>query len=366
MNPTYDKIHLKFKLNGNPFSREDLQEVAYSFVKEGKPFEKSVGNFLMDWLDHHDFIEVTTSGSTSRPKRVKVDKQYMVNSALASGDFFGLNPGDTALHALPADFIAGKMMLVRAMILGLEIDLVEPGSKPLKKTEESYDFSALTPMQLYNSLDDLDRIKKLIVGGAPVSRELIESIQDKRTMVYETYGMTETVTHIAARQLNNFKNAKEVEQSYFRVLPNISIKTDQRGCLVIDAPHITDETVVTNDLVSIVDNNQFEWLGRYDNMINSGGVKLIPELIEEKFAQSLSNRFFVCGMKDKELGEKLVMVIEDDPAKEDDYWDTLKKVKGLGKYEMPKSLLFTDRFEETENGKVIRHATLEKVQVGSR
>lgn len=363
MNPTYDKIHLKFKLNGNSFSREDLPEVAYSFVKEGKPYEKAIGNFLMDWLDQHDYVEVTTSGSTARPKRVKVNKQYMVNSALASGDFFGIEPGDTALHALPAEFIAGKMMLVRAMILGLELDLVEPGARPLQKTDNNYDFTALTPMQLCNSLEDLDRIKKLIVGGAPVNRELIESIQGKKTVVFETYGMTETVTHIAARQLNNFRNAKEVERSYFKVLPNISIKTDERECLVIEAPHITDKPVVTNDLVSIVDEKQFEWLGRYDNMVNSGGVKLIPELIEEKFAQALDNRFFVCGMADKELGEKLVMVIEDDQDREASYWETLKAVKGLGKYEMPKSLFFVNKFEETENGKVIRHATLEKAEL---
>lgn len=361
MKPTFDKIHLKFKLNGHDFSREDLQEVAYSFIKEGKPFERSVGDFLMDWLDNNEYIDVNTSGSTSKPKRIRLKKQHMVNSALSSGDFFGISVGDSALHCLPANFIAGKMMLVRAMMLGLEIDLVEPGLNPLRKVEKVYDFSAMTPLQLYNSLPQLDHIKKLIVGGAPVSRELIESIQDKSTLVFETYGMTETVTHIAARQLNRFRNVEEVENSHFEVLPNVTIKKDDRGCLVIDAPQIADETIVTNDLVNILEEGRFEWLGRYDNIINSGGIKLIPELIEEKFAQALDKRYFVTGVPDKELGNKLVMVIEDGNGKEEDYWTILKNVNGLDKYEMPKELLFADQFEETENGKVIRHATLEKL-----
>lgn len=361
MKPTYDKIHLKFRLNGHFFDREDLKEVAYSFVKEGRPFEKSIGDFLMDWLDQNDHIKVTTSGSTSRPKSMRLKKQHMVNSALSSGDFFGISVGDSALHCLPADFIAGKMMLVRAMMLGLEIDLVEPSLNPLEKVEKNYDFAAMTPLQLHNALPKLDSIKKLIVGGAPVSRDLIEDIQEVSTLIFETYGMTETVTHIAARQLNHFRNAEEVENSWFRVLPNVKIKTDDRGCLVINAPHITKGTIVTNDLVNIRDEKEFEWLGRYDNVVNSGGVKLIPELIEEKFSQSLDKRFFVSGLPDKELGQKLVMVIEDDPEKEAHYQDILKSVKGLDKYEMPKSLFFTTAFEETENGKVIRHATLEKV-----
>ncbi|THD67777.1 O-succinylbenzoic acid--CoA ligase [Robertkochia marina] len=361
MKLTYDKIHLKFRLNGHYFDREHLQEVAYSFVKEGKPFEKSVGDFLMDWLDHNDHITVTTSGSTGSPKTVRLKKQHMVNSALTSGDFFKITVGDSALHCLPADYIAGKMMLVRAMVLGLEIDLIEPTTNPMHGIEKRYDFAAMTPMQVQNSLSQLNQIKKLIVGGAPVSRELVESLQNKRTLVFETYGMTETVTHIAARQLNHFRNAEEVESSYFKVLPKVSIKKDERGCLVIDAPQISKETIVTNDLINIKEDDQFEWLGRYDNIINSGGIKLIPELIEEKFSQALEKRFFVCGVPDSELGDKLVMVIEDKNSRENEYWELLRKVEGLDKYEMPKTLLFTECFEETENGKVIRKSTLEKI-----
>ncbi|MBL7473400.1 AMP-binding protein [Robertkochia sediminum] len=364
MRPTYDKLHLRFKLNGHYFSREELMEVAYSFVKEGKPYEKVIGNFLMDWLDHHDYVEVKTSGSTAKPKRLKVKKQFMVNSALASGDFFRIAPGDKALHCLPADYIAGKMMLVRAMMLGLEIDTVDPEANPLRKAEKVYDFCAMTPMQLRASLGELDHVKNLIVGGAPVSRGLIAEIQDRDTRVFETYGMTETVTHIAARPLNYFRDVNEIQQSFFRVLPGIKVSTDDRGCLVIDAPEITEETIVTNDLVDLKEGNRFEWLGRMDNLVNSGGIKLIPELIEEKFASVLNKRFFLCGMPDEVLGDKLVMLIEDKHPEEEAYWEALRSVKGLGKYEMPKQLFFVDHFEETENGKIIRHKTLEKMKEG--
>src|SRR5690606_31957790 len=192
--PSYDKVHLRFKLNGSYFDREDLMEVAYSYIKEGEPYEQSIGDFLMDWLNEKSFMYVRTSGSTGEAKPIRVQKQAMVNSAIASGDFFGKDVGDSALHCLPAGVIAGKMMLVRAMILGLEIDLVEPSVSPLEGLNKIYDFSAMIPLQVENSLPKIDQIKKMIVGGAPISSSLIDSLQDKSSEIFETYGMTETVT----------------------------------------------------------------------------------------------------------------------------------------------------------------------------
>ncbi|MCX2680129.1 AMP-binding protein [Galbibacter sp. EGI 63066] len=360
--PSFDKIHLRFRLNNTYYSREDLKEVAYSFVKEGAPYEQSVGDFLIDWLNDKDHLYVRTSGSTGTPKTIRLQKQYMVNSAVASGDFFGISVGDSALHCLPAAYIAGKMMLVRAMVLGLEIDLVEPSLHPMQKIEKNYDFSAMIPLQVYNSLGQLNQIKQLIVGGAPVTKELIESVQGKITFVYETYGMTETVTHIAAKQINNFKSAEEIEVAHFKTLPNVRIGLDDRKCLVIDAPYIAEETIVTNDIVELIAADEFEWLGRYDNIINSGGVKLIPEQVEEKLAAVIKERFFVYGIEDKALGEKLVLVVEAEKGK----YDTealskkIKSLKKLDKYENPKEIYCTDAFIETENGKVIREASLQK------
>lgn len=356
--PTFDKLHLRFKLNGSYFDREDLMEVAYSYIKEGEPFEQSIGDFLMDWLNEKPFMYVRTSGSTGEAKQIRIQKQAMVNSAIASGDFFGINVGDSALHCLPAAFIAGKMMLVRAMILGLEIDLVEPNLTPLKGLSRTYDFSAMIPLQVENSLSKLDQVKKMIVGGAPISSALVDSLQDKTTEIFETYGMTETVTHIAAKKINNFSSSEELEKSNFKILPNITIGTDQRGCLVIDAPNIAEEVIVTNDLVDLVSVDEFKWKGRIDHIINSGGVKLIPEQIEKKLAEVIPTRFFVYGLKDSSLGQKLIAVVEGENNPK--LLESIKSLASLDKFEHPKEVFFADVFLETENGKIKRKATIEK------
>ncbi|WP_340074072.1 AMP-binding protein [Leptobacterium sp. I13] len=361
MNPTYKNIHLKFQLNGLYFNQEELKEVAYSFVKEGEPHERSVGDFLIDWLNDKDYVTVCTSGSTGTPKIIKLQKQHMVNSAIATGDFFGVSVGDSALHCLPATFIAGKMMLVRALILGLSIDLVPPSGYPLADNGKEYDFCAMIPFQLENSIDRLNQIKTLIVGGAPVSNELGKKLQGKRTTVYETYGMTETVTHIAAKKLNNFSLEETIKTAYFKALPNVSISSDDRNCLVINAPEVSEETIITNDIVSIHSDDTFEWLGRYDNIINSGGVKLIPEQIEAKLKKIISQRFFVTGYPDEKLGQKLVLLIEDDEAVEQSIWEKIKTFKELNKFEIPKKIVFIDNFKETENGKIIRDTTVKNI-----
>ncbi len=342
--PTYDQVHSKFKLNGFSFDSESLRRVAYSFIKEGDDFEKPVGNFLLDWFDHNDFIEMHTSGSTGLPKVITVSKQAMVNSALATGDFFDLMPGNKVLHCLPAKYVAGKMMFVRGFVLGLEIDFVAPSSNPMKNIDEVYDFSAMVPLQAQNALPKLHLIKKLIVGGAKISAALESELAKLPTQVFETYGMTETVSHIAA---------KKVGDTHFTVLPNVTISQDDRTCLVIDAPSISEETIVTNDLVEIVSGNEFAWKGRIDNIINSGGIKLIPEEIEAKLAQHFERRFFVTSVPDIDLGDKLILVVEGDPYNLDE-----SIFNKLDKYEKPKETMFVPRFKETGNGKVIRKDSL--------
>ena len=343
-NPTYENVHNQFKLNGFHLNREDLCRVAYSFIKEGEDYEKPVGEFLLDWFDSSSFIEVQTSGSTGEPKLLRIAKEAMVNSALATGDFFDLNPGDKALHCLPVKYVAGKMMLVRAMILGLDLDFVAPSIHPLEGNEVMYDFVAMVPIQAQHSLKELKKVKKLIVGGAKMNKPLENALSKLTTVVFETYGMTETITHIAA---------KRAGENAFTVLPNVTISYDERNCMVIHAPRISDEVIITNDIVELVNENQFVFLGRFDNVINSGGIKLIPEQIEEKLSNKIESRFYVIGKSDKELGEKLILVIEGehkeiDPSIFDD----------LDKYEKPKEIVFVSQFKDTITSKILRKESL--------
>jgi len=352
MTPTHNKVHSKFKLNGTDFDHEELKEVAYSLVKEGEPYEKITGNFLLDWLDEKDYIFAQTSGSTGKPKKIKLSKQAMVNSSIATGNYLQLQPGDTSLHCLPTNYIAGKMMLIRALILGLEVDLVEPASRPVFDYEKKYRFCAMLPMQLKSTLTYLHNVDIMIVGGSTVSSDLIASTQSLNTKVYATYGMTETATHIALKPLNDLN-----KKSYFKVLPDVKISQDERGCLVIDAPKVAPNKIVTNDIVKLHSETEFEWLGRIDNVINSGGLKLFPEQIEEQLKGKIKEQFFITSEADENLGQQLILILEAEEANLD------KAIfKGLGKFEIPKKIYAVPQFVMTETGKIQRKKTLEKIK----
>jgi O-succinylbenzoic acid--CoA ligase len=242
---------------------------------------------------------------------------------------------------LPVKYVAGKMMLIRAMVLGMNLEFVAPSSHPMKNTENDYDFVAMVPMQAQNSLKELEKVKKLIIGGAKINKTLENDlIKLKSTQVFETYGMTETITHIAA---------KRIGAEAFTVLPNVTISYDDRKCLVIDAPKINDIVIITNDLVVILNENQFVFLGRIDNIINSGGIKIMPEQVEQKLDGKIDRRFFIASKEDTKLGEKVVLVVEGEPFEIN---TTIFEV--LDKYERPKEIVFVKKFNETANGKVIR------------
>jgi len=352
------ETHPDFRLNKRHFTNAELRQVAYSYIKEGEPFEQQIGSFLLDWLKPTSYIEVSTSGSTGTPKKIRLQKQHMINSALATAKFFSLSAHTTALMCLPAEYIAGKMMLVRAMFLGWHLDTVLPSSNPLDQVFKVYDFSAMTPFQLDNSIARLHVVKKMIIGGGVVSTRIAKMLVDVDSKIYETYGMTETCSHIAARRLNPTKKKKSARA--FKLLPNVSIAQDERGCLIIKAPNILDEEIVTNDVVEIVTYKKFLWKGRYDNVINSGGIKLYPEEIERKINKVLDRRFFVTSLPDDSLGEKLVLFVEDDFSEETlaELENTIKGLKSLDKYEMPRKIYLVEKFEETPNGKIHRENTL--------
>ncbi|APG60008.1 AMP-binding protein [Christiangramia salexigens] len=351
------ETHSDFRLNKRHYTNSELKNLALRLIDEGEPYEEKIGKFLIDWLKPLAYIEVYTSGSTGEPKKIRLKKQHMINSAIATAKFFELPAGTTALLCLPANYIAGKMMLVRAMILGWDLDSVLPSSSPMDQVFKVYDFSAMTPFQLDNSIARLHLVKKLIIGGGAVSSRLRKMLLESESKIFETYGMTETCSHIAAKRLNPKKKKKEPRP--FKLLPNVSIGQDDRGCLIIKAPNVLDEQIITNDVVEIVTYKRFRWKGRIDNVINSGGIKLHPEEIERKLNKILDRRFFITSMPDEALGNKLVLFVEDDFSEEtlNNLEKKINSLKSLDKNEKPKKIYLVEKFEETPNGKIHRENT---------
>ncbi|WP_264558535.1 AMP-binding protein [Flavobacterium sp. N2270] len=347
---TYKNVHNRFKFNGVHLNFKQIKRVAVSYIKEGDEYEKVIFKFLLNWLDEKPYIEVQTSGTTGKPKIIKIEKQFVVASALSTGDFLNLKPGDSALLCLSADYIAGKLMLVRALILGLELDAVELSSTPLKSITKNYDFVAMVPMQVEDSIAQLHQIKTLIIGGAQVNSVLIDKLKNATTTIFETYGMTETVSHVAM---------KRIENNCFEALPNVVFSIDDRNCLIVDAPKVAKKTIITNDLVELISDKKFIWKGRFDNIINSGGIKFSPEEIEFKLQEKIKNRFFIGSQEDKKLGQKVILVIESDI----DLNLSANIFEHLSKYETPKNVYYIDKFIETSTNKINRKATLQKIKV---
>lgn len=339
-------LHKDFQLNGCSFSSSD------EILKYSKNRYPEIALFLQEWFSVSSTINVKTSGSTGKPKKILLEKNKMIHSALATGEYFNLKEKTTAVLCLPIAYIAGKMMLIRAITLGWHLDIVASDSCPLKDVKKEHDFAAMVPLQVENSIEKIHLIKKLIVGGGVVSNQLQEKLQTVSTAVFATYGMTETITHIAIKKLNYIS----VNLNFYESLPNTTLFIDQRNCLVIKNDKISKEVVFTNDVVQLISDTQFNWLGRFDNVINSGGIKLHPEKIEEKIAKIITERFFVSGIPDEKLGEKLVLIIE----------GNLQEINleaiALSKFEIPKEIYFVKEFIETETKKIQRKKTLDLIQ----
>jgi O-succinylbenzoic acid--CoA ligase len=338
-------IHPDFKLNGKSFTYIELLAKALYLKENGQLFEKAIGNFILDWMNTESFIMVQTSGSTGIPKKIVLQKSAMIASAKATGLFFNLQPKNTALLCLSANYIAGKMMLVRAITLGLHLDTIDPTSEPL--STKNYNFIAMVPMQVQKSLSKLHFFDNVLIGGTKVSYSLSESILKTNCNAFESYGMTETISHIAI---------KKIGAKAFTVLPNVVISVDERSCLVIKALELSKEKIITNDIVEIVNATQFVLKGRMDNVINSGGIKIFPEEVEEILAKFISVPFFVASKPDEILGEKVILVLEATPFSFDN-----SVFLELSKYQIPKEILFLESFERTETQKINRKKSLEKL-----
>jgi len=277
----------------------------------------------------------------------------MRNSVRMTGDFLRLRSGDTALLCLSPTTIAGKMMIVRALELNLKLIVVDVQSNPLKDLSEGIDFAALVPLQVQVSLeqhsDTLKSLGKLIIGGAALHPKLMQQLKDFPNEVWQTFGMTETISHIAMRRLN------DSDLSY-QPLPGVEIETDEEH-LVIHAPALGIERLKTNDLVEMTANG-FHWLGRSDFVINSGGIKIHPEQVEEKLSNLIQENFFSSSLSDERLGDRHILCIEASESKVD--LEQLKTV--LSSKEVPRTIYLFEHFVFTPSGKINRLETLKLLQ----
>ena len=314
----------------------------------------SLDEFLEEWNNPSPYVHVQTSGSTGTPKPMLVEKQRMLNSARITCDFLGLREGDTALLCMSLDYIAGKMMVVRSIERGLKLISVEPSGHPLSTPHSPLSFAAMVPMQVYNSLqvpeekERLMRIRPLIIGGGAIDDALASALKTFPNHVWSTYGMTETLSHIALRRLNG-PEASE----WYTPFPSVKVSFNDEGCLVIDAPEVCSERLVTNDIAELssgtVPNMKFRILGRKDNVICSGGIKIQIETVERQLRPHLQAPFLITKRPDAKFGEVVVLLTE----------GTVPEAKEvclriLPKYHQPRVYLHVDQIPLTATGKPAR------------
>ncbi|PHS64156.1 MAG: O-succinylbenzoic acid--CoA ligase [Flavobacterium sp.] len=345
-------IHPSFKLNGQRFNALELAQFAKELEKSGSHYEIQIGLFLQQWLDENESVIVKTSGSTGTPKEIQLSKQQMMNSAKATEIFFKLPEKTTALLCLPSNYIAGKMMLVRAMVLGWNLHIVAPEKDAITQYDNEYDFVAMVPYQVHHSIKSLNKIKKLIIGGGAISEKLNQELQNVNTEVFATYGMTETITHIAVRRINGLAKSNE-----YTALPNVKFSLNENDCLVIEAPEVSNKKVFTNDMVRLNSSTTFEYLGRIDNVINSGGIKLFPEQIEAKLSPYIDCSFIIAPEKDEELGERLILILENESNEISS--NISEAFQYLNSYERPKKIYTFSKFPFTETGKIKRSEVIQ-------
>ena len=346
-------LHSQAKIAGVSCDTQGLEQLITSWTKSKEVYLQKTAQFLSEWLSPQETITLHTSGTTGTPKLIIVKKAYMIRSAMLTGAFLQLHAGDSALCVLPTDYIAGKMMIVRALVLGLSLELLPPSSTPFAATPHNFDFVALTPMQAMKSLSELHRAKKIILGGAPISVAMEAQLQEIPTEIYATYGMTETVSHIALRPIA----PKERHSMVYTTIGESRVWQDEQGCLVIHCPEVAEGEIHTHDVVRLHGAHAFEWLGRLDNIINSAGVKIYPEGVERKLSSFISDRFFIWKEPDELLGERVILLVEGREADYPHLLENLQKETVFSKYELPKKIYFLPHFQLTASDKIQREAT---------
>lgn len=324
------------------------------FLTNDLNYINEVNQFIKDWFSDKDYIISKTSGSTGIPKEIKLKKEYLRASARMTGNFFKFNKNDTLLLSLPIFGIGGKMIIIRAIEFSCKLIVVSPHYNPFKNLKDvKIKIASLVPYQVNKILEEdintFTNVEHLLIGGAPINENLRYRLKKISSNSYETFGMTETYSHIA------LKNIKK--NNFFELLENIKIKTEN-DCLVVDAPYLGVEDLITNDIVNIIDEYRFTWIGRKDFIINTGGIKLHPEQIENKIKGCLTQSYFVTKEIDINFGEIVILIIEGVAIAESKIREMISNK--LSTYEMPKKIHFIHEFVYTNTHKINRIETLKK------
>lgn len=332
------------------------KEIKIRSLDDSSDSLEEVNAFISAWNNDSQTITQKTSGSTGMPKSIEIPKQKMKASARMTGEFLGLTNCNTSLICMSVNYIGGKMMVVRSLLYGLELYVTKVTKNPLKSIDFSIDFAAMVPLQVEAILNEnpekLDLIKYLIIGGAPVSDRLIQRLSSYSCQAYATFGMTETVSHIALRNLDRLDNP-------YRAIGNTKFTTEGNQ-LIISSEELEINHLKTTDIVELKDDKSFYWKGRADFVINSGGVKIHPEEVERKISAVLhSQDFIVSQLPDESLGNKVVFIGENQ-LNTPDLKEVLKKV--LSKYERPKAYFFLSSLKKTASGKVDRLKTTAEIK----
>lgn len=367
-------------LNGKSYPLSQLADACEQTCRVSD-YEQHVLQFARQWLSGQETFTVHTSGSTGKPKAIQLTRAQMIMSAELTGQAVGLQPGDRALVCVSVAFIAGMMMLVRGFELGLHLTIIDPVSRPLASfaPDVRFDFTAMVPLQLQETIHSaqhevaiLHGMKAILIGGAPVSMALEHQAQQVTAPIYHTYGMTETVSHIALKRLNGPQRS-----DHFVSFDGVRLGLDERGCLTITSALTRGETLQTNDLVELYPDGSFVWQGRIDNVINSGGVKVQIEKVEHALEAWLvhyhegvyaQRRFFVGPLAHPRLGQAVVAVIEESSCRDretvaPEFETTMRNAlqQSLTRYEVPQHVYVVPRLLETHTGKVDRRANLARI-----
>jgi len=319
---------------------------------------KELQPFLSEWFNESPVMTIQTSGSTGTPKSIVVSKEKMIRSARLTCSFLKLNKGDKSLLCLPLQYISGQMMVVRALTFELDLIVRNPSGNPLSDVDAPLRFAAMTPMQVYNSLqvaeekERLMQVENLIIGGGAIDPELSRTLKTFPNAVYSTYGMTETLSHIALRRLSGTEAS-----DYYTPFPSVKLSLSPENTLIIEAFQVADEIIYTNDVAELLPDGQFRILGRTDNIINSGGVKIQAEEVEEALRSVIHGSFAITSVPHPKFGEAVVLLIAQDLTVSSGEINTL-----LPAFQRPKYILKTDAIPLTPTGKIDRKACRKLVE----